>query len=129
MSEPIIVVKLLYSNGKALPEFLDSLSLLFCLQSQRTSAPLMLKYLFFSLCLTTDHSNKPQVCQTCEGVALREALEPSEEEGKSNEERGSTLTPFFLSASFMGACLHQLSPEKVCGMGGCEFYITSVHQI
>lgn len=93
MAEIIIVVKLLSSNGKALPELLDSL--LFRLQAQRASAPLMLKYLFFLLCLTTSHSNKPQVCQTCEGVTLRKALEPSQGEGKSNEEGGWILTLVF----------------------------------
>lgn len=56
----------------------------------------------FFLCLTTDHSNKPQVCQTSEAGTTRKGLELSEGEEKIKEEEGWILhTFFFLSASFM----------------------------
>lgn len=73
MSEPIIVVELLSSNGKALPDFLDLLSL-FLLAGPKgfssVSAEIPFFFVCFLLCLTTGYSNKSQLCQTCEGITL-----------------------------------------------------------
>lgn len=120
-----------FSNGNS-PVTVFGLSLLFSLQAQSSLTPLtwfgIYLYLcnFFLLYQTTDHSNKPQICQTSEAVTTKAFRGTKEEQGRGRLDLA--LHFFFLSASFIRACLHFHQRKSVCGVRGCEFYIASLRQ-
>ena len=128
MSEPIILVKLHFSNGNS-PIRVFWLSLF--LAGPKFSINLAWNIEIFScfVWLQTT-SNKPQCCQTSEAVTPREVLELSEGEEQGRERLDLMHLLFFsqlVLSEFVYANFHQR--KSVCAMGGCEFYITSLQPI